>query len=498
MKQNSFFYDFGKAAFGTCKLELESETSVEIEAVIGECLRNGKIDREPGGWRYVNVRRIPLSPGRREYVFPLELRPPTHNGGVVSPLQGQEIAPFRYVEINGPCKVYACVRHEVFPAEFRDEDSYFVSSDEKLNSVWEFCKYSLKATAAFGIFIDGERERLPYEGDTYINQLGWFCCCADPRIPRVTIEHLLKNPTWPSEWQLLMPVIARDYLLYSGDDASVKRWIPALEERLLNSRVGEDGLFYGDERNPKDIVDWPISERDGYEFGKTNLVPNCYRYGALLAMAELTGDEHYTQGAAVLREVIRNSMLKGKVFTDSPDSLHSALHSKIFPLFFGVGTVEECTGIPEAGMGCSVYGAQFLLETMFRNGMSDSALELLRNDGDRGWLNMMKQGSTITMEAWSNKVKPNQDWNHAWGAAPGNIIPRFVAGVRPVQPGFRQFVIDPHPGDLKEFSFRMPIPGNKYIKVEYAGHRIKAVVPENTTALLGGRVFESGIHTCEL
>lgn len=39
---------------------------------------------------------------------------------------------------------------------------------------------------------------------------------------------------------------------------------------------------------------------------------------------------------------------------------------------------------------------------------------------------MIDQGSTITMEAWSLKAKPNQDWNHAWGAAPANLLPRYL------------------------------------------------------------------------
>jgi hypothetical protein len=26
------------------------------------------------------------------------------------------------------------------------------------------------------------------------------------------------------------------------------------------------------------------------------------------------------------------------------------------------------------------------------------------------------------MEAWDNKYKVNQDWNHIWGTAAGNVI----------------------------------------------------------------------------
>jgi hypothetical protein len=71
------------------------------------------------------------------------------------------------------------------------------------------------------------------------------------------------------------------------------------------------------------------------------------------------------------------------------------------------------------------------------------------SDGDRSWLGMMAQGSTIAMEAWSLKAKPNQDWNHAWGTAPLNIIARYVLGARPTKPGFADHVSKPMAGNLK-------------------------------------------------
>jgi hypothetical protein len=45
------------------------------------------------------------------------------------------------------------------------------------------------------------------------------------------------------------------------------------------------------------------------------------------------------------------------------------------------------------------------------------------------------------MEAWDDSFKPNQDWNHPWGAAPGNIIVRHLAGIRPLEPGFKKFSV---------------------------------------------------------
>jgi alpha-L-rhamnosidase len=69
---------------------------------------------------------------------------------------------------------------------------------------------------------------------------------------------------------------------------------------------------------------------------------------------------------------------------------------------------------------------------------------------------MIKVGSTITMEAWDMKYKPNSDWNHAWGAAPANIIPRHLWGIQPKTPGFEVVSIKPQMSSLKNSSIKVP------------------------------------------
>ncbi|MGI6302875.1 MAG: hypothetical protein ACOX52_17715 [Verrucomicrobiota bacterium] len=55
-------------------------------------------------------------------------------------------------------------------------------------------------TSFAGIYIDGDRERIPYEGDAYINQLGHYAVDREYAIARRTIEHFMDHPTWPTEW----------------------------------------------------------------------------------------------------------------------------------------------------------------------------------------------------------------------------------------------------------------------------------------------------------
>lgn len=49
-----------------------------------------------------------------------------------------------------------------------------LTSDQRkaLDELYDFCTYSIRATSFAGVYVDGDRERIPYEGDIYINMLG--------------------------------------------------------------------------------------------------------------------------------------------------------------------------------------------------------------------------------------------------------------------------------------------------------------------------------------
>ena len=88
------------------------------------------------------------------------------------------------------------------------------------------------------------------------------------------------------------------------------------------------------------------------------------------------------------------------------------------------------------------------------------------------------------MEAWDNKYKPNQDWNHAWGAAPANIITRKLFGIEPLEAGFRKIRIQPQPADLHHATLTFPsVRGEVEVSfVNEQGHffSMQTVTPANT------------------
>ena len=96
------------------------------------------------------------------------------------------------------------------------------------------------------------------------------------------------------------------------------------------------------------------------------------------------------------------------------------------------------------------------LKASIKAGEGRLCLDLMTATHDRSWWNMIRAGSTITLEAWDMKYKPNSDWNHAWGAAPANIIPGYLWGIVPVRPGFGEVKIRPQMGDLTYSKITMP------------------------------------------
>jgi hypothetical protein len=205
-----------------------------------------------------------------------------------------------------------------------------------------------------------------------------------------------------------------------------------------------------------------------------NTVVNAFHYRSLVVMSEIAGylgkspdSLLYAARAEKVKKAINEKLLdpvKG-IYLDGESSDHSSLHANMMPLAFGI-VPEEHTGtvvsfIKSRGMACSVYGAQFLLEGLFRAGEAEYAIDLITATHDRSWWNMVASGSTMTMEAWDMKYKPNSDWNHAWGAAPANIIPGYMWGIRPAAPGYGRAVIKPLLGDLRYSLISVPtIRGN--------------------------------------
>jgi len=523
--KDHFFIDFGKDAFGSLEIHFkEIQATKPLKIHLGEKLSSKTtIDRNPGGTiRYCSF-NIPPDSLRPKFKLDIPTRERHKNPQAIAmPDPPGEVMPFRYAEIeNSPCEFKAGdITQIAAHVPFDEHAAFFHCSDSTLNRVWELCKYSIKATSFCGVYVDGDRERIPYEADAYINQLSHYAVDRHYQMGRHSHEYLITHPTWPTEWIMHSVLMAYADYLHTGDTESINCFYDDLKAKTLIALEDESGLIStaakqrqdflnSIHRNGtlRDIVDWPPAsfsdgrrgERDGYVMGSVNTVVNAFHYRSLVLMAQMaqavgrTDDANkFYQRADNVKQVLNQTFFDPQrgVYIDSDSTeTHASLHANMFPLAFDMVPEEHRSSVIEfiksRGMACSVYGAQYLLEALFKEGEAVYAIDLMTAQHDRSWPHMIELGSTITLEAWDMKYKNNLDWNHAWGAAPANIIPRFVLGVQPREPGWREFRIKPQTGSLSKVTGKVPtIRGSVKIHLEKTNEQVllETTIPGNTIA----------------
>ena len=551
LPNGNMFVDFGRSAFGQLSFKFEGAGPRELKVHFGEASDGAGVNRNPGGSiRYCCI-GTEFVPGRETtIIFPHDKRntdPKANESGVypiLMPEETGEVYPFRYVEIEGFGDGAPSVSPEMMTRlavhyPFDDSVSYFHCSDSTLNAVWELCKYSIKATSFCGYYVDGDRERIPYEADAYINQLCHYGVDREFSMARRTVDYLMANPTWPTEWMLESVLLCWNDYMYTGDKGLIEKWYELIKKRtmlalkqpngLISTRVKPlDGDFLSSigfrGRNMRDIVDWPqkgaaglekesAGEADGFVLTDYNAAVNalwCHTLAVTADIAAALGkdaDEEFfrSEAASAVRAFNDNFIDPATgTYRDGIDTEHRSLHAGMYALAFGLVPdrylESETEFLKSRGMACSVYGAQFLLDALYEVGEAEYAASLMSSKALRSWYNMLRLGSTITLEAWDPAFKPNLDWNHAWGAAPANVIPRKLMGVEPLEPGFSKMRIRPQPGPLTFAEAVVPtIKGP--VKLSYStegGFSMEVEIPAGTVAEVWVPLPDGGWRTEEV
>ena len=502
-------YDFGKVAFGKMELILYASRNTSVKVIIGERLKDGKIEQTP---RVSSVVYDEIDLNVKEGISTY-LVEPTRNerntGPMAVPTQDYVgvVAPFRYCSIEGDVEAVTVARIS-YSYPFDEDAASFRCSNDTLNAIWDLCHYSLKPCSFLGIWVDGNRERIPYEYDALIAQLCHYGADAEYSIDRRTLEWLLEKPTWPTEWILYAVEMAWNDYMWTGDDRALKANYEVLKAHgldalrqdngLITTKKGQSEEFLASIRRGTitDIVDWPHNgiEDDGFVYTDFNAVVNALYYRTLLRLADIaavTGHDkdtgYFTAEAAKTRDAFHYYFFDPEtgIYCDGIDTDHSSLHTNMMALLCDLVEEEDVPAVADfvesRGLNCSIFGAHNLLAALYAAGRGDAALKLMTGDGLRSWYNGLRLGTTITLEAWDDSFKPNQDWNHIAGAAPGNAIPFGLMGITPAEPGFARAVIKPQTGNLEWAEITLPtIRGT--IKMKIKDGVMTVTIPANMTA----------------
>ncbi len=370
---------------------------------------------------------------------------------------------FRYIEVipePGAQAEGLYVRVQRYPA---DESLCQMKCENKaLSDVFDLCRHTLLYAVQESFLDCPTREKGQYSGDLAVTSLGHLYVSGDARILKKALCDWMRSgfiapalmAVFPSalmqeiaDYSLLFPMIALRYWQHTGDRAFLAECEKAASDILeVYRRYGRSDGLLTDVTEAWNLVDWPKNLRDGYDFAPDNPI----QAGAhnVINALYIGAVKHHEEMCRILNiqteprfERLKDAFVSAflnrgtGLFTDTPSSKHSAVHSNIFPLLFGIAEKEDARRIARwligRGMCCGVYMAFFLLKALAGAGYHEAVYDLIVSDGEHSGMNMLSEGATTLFEAWGKEQKWNTSLCHPWACAPLPVLVEDLCGISP-------------------------------------------------------------------
>lgn len=363
---------------------------------------------------------------------------------------------FRYVEIKGdvdPDSVMVLRRGYPLKNEYK-----FENKNKTLCDIFEICKRGVLVSTQETFMDCPTREKGQYLGDMAITAVSHCYISGDTTMFKKALidfsksTHICKGLMCCvpgnfmqeiADYSLVYPYEVYKYYELSKDIQTVKELMPTVMGMIDYFKAYErpDGLL--EEVAEKwNLVDWPENLRDDYDFNLTkpigkgcHNVINAFYYGALKyteMLCELIG-EPADLGSERIKAAYNKAFFdkESGLYVDSEGSIHSALHSISLPLFFGIAENADPLAelIMKKGLSCGVYFSFFVLKGLVNYGKKQEALELILNDSEHSWVNMLREQATTCFEAWGKDQKWNTSLCHPWASAPIILLIEDLADI---------------------------------------------------------------------
>ncbi len=403
---------------------------------------------------------------------------------------------FRYAELildQGVeiLTIKALVRH--YPM---DENLCTLQSSARyLKEIFDICKNGVMCGTQDGYLDCPTREKGQYLGDAVVTARSHLWLTGKTDMLRKCVDQFAQTAKLICPGMMavapgsFMQEIADFSLLWSeflltdyqftGDKGFLRAYYP-VAKGILDHFKGferEDGLLENvtDKWN---LVDWPENLRDDYDFELSrNVGPGCHNViNALYAGAaknlsrieKLLGlpQSHDFERLKAAYVAVFFDEEKG-LFKDSEKSRHTALHSNIYALYFGLcpsGKEAEISNFMlKKGLSCGVMLSYFYLKALSGIGRQEDVYRMIVNESERGWVNMLREGATSCFEAWGKDQKWNTSLCHPWASAPIPLLIEDIAGLVPDPESEGGIRFEPHiPLDMEALEVSVPFRGRKY------------------------------------
>ena len=278
--------------------------------------------------------------------------------------------------------------------------------------------------------------------------------------------------------------VLAEYYQYTGDLEFVRQQWPLVARELAwsGTQVDANGLFVTTNGTG---ADW-----DYYDGAKTGEVTayNALYHQTLLdgaRLANATGHSglasQYAARAIALKTAVNARLFNAETGVyELSDTVKGVIaqDANVFAIEFGVAPADKVPGIlakiknglwtPSGTLPfssgyqdtISPFVSGFELNARFGAGDTANALSLLSNT----WGAMITPGDLYTGTFWENEsvtgtqASSQTSMAHGWSAMPTSALSKYVLGIRPVEPGYKSWRVQPHPGDLAWTKGQAPTP----------------------------------------
>lgn len=387
------------------------------------------------------------------------------------------------------------------PTAFSDE---FVGTyhcdDSDLNCLWEKCQRTLSICLRDGYMDCPDRERGLYLGDAVNTIAQTFYTYGSPG-RAMAAKTLREVCAWQRADGALYAPLGGDWTeelgpqsllfagyygawqiyLHTGEQDLLAATFPALRRFVdLWARDPECGLALP-RTGDWNWTDWGNGIDE--EVIRNALLILAYRGLAAMARelerSELTAQ--YSQAEKSLQESLHAAFFDGELyrskdFTGPADDRAIAL--VVLADAAPPGTFPALTAHLLRHETASPYMERFVLEALFRMRQPEAAMERMR----RRYAAWIESPCTTLPEQWERP--PGTD-NHAWSGAPLHLLPQYLLGVMPLEPGFSRFAVRPQLLQLTKIAGQVPTPhGPIRVDLSHEGWQFiqEVVVPPGTSA----------------
>ena len=414
-----------------------------------------------------------------------------------------------------------------------EERGWFECSDDVINRAWDISCRTIRICSE-DTFVDCPTyEQAFWVGDSRNESLFAYTAFGDYALARRCLllagESLRRSPMVESHvpsgwvnllpaWSLLWNLACEEYYLFSGDVSLIEEVYPAVREQNVNIHnkfMNDKGLF---EIKAWNMLDWaPMDTPDEGIITHLNiLLVRALNASAKIAdvLGKTDDASMFRSWASDLREAVNRHLwdetAQGYVDCIRADGTPSPVKSQQTQVVAYLCDVEPeglkelfesyITNVPE---GWVTFGSPFsltlLMDALDKSGIRHGITDIIR----RWWGLMLDCGVTTCWETLPTAGSrwPTRSHCHAWSSAPAYALPVYVLGVKPIEPGFRRFELNPFLDDLKWASGTVPTPyGDIKVDLRREGSSLMATltVPNGTEAVVGGVEYASGTHSIVL